>query len=106
MSEALILTLLLQTAPTTNPLFGFLPMILIFGIFYFLLFMPMQRQKKQQREMLASLQSGQVVHTTGGIVGTIVSLNAEDDTLILRVKPDNVKIQMARNAVAGLLSEK
>jgi preprotein translocase subunit YajC len=106
MSEVSFLAIFLQTASPTNPLFGFLPMILIFGIFYFLLFMPMQRQKKQQREMLASLQSGQVVHTTGGIVGTIVSLNAEDDTLVLRVKPDNVKIQMARSAVAGLLSEK
>ncbi len=81
-------------------------MILIFAIFYFLLFLPMQRQKKQQREMLANLQSGNVVQTTGGIVGTIVSLNSEDDTLILRVKPDNVKIQMVRSAVAGLISEK
>jgi preprotein translocase subunit YajC len=106
MPEALFLALLLQTAQPTNPLFGFLPMILIFGIFYFLLFMPMQRQKKQQKQMLASLESGQIVHTTGGIVGTIVSLNADDDTLILRVKPDNVKIQMARSAVAGLISEK
>lgn len=106
MPEALFLALFLQTAQPTNPLFGFLPMILIFGIFYFLLFMPMQRQKKQQKQMLASLQSGQVVHTTGGIVGTIVSLNAEDDTLILRVKPDNVKLQMARSAVAGLISDK
>ena len=39
-------------------------MILIFGIFYFLLFMPMQKQKKQQREMLAALQNGNVVQTT------------------------------------------
>ena len=106
MPEALILALLLQSTVATNPLFGFLPMILIFAIFYFLLFMPMQKQKKQVREMLANLQSGQVVHTTGGIVGTIVSLNSEDDTLILRVKPDNVKLQMARSAVAGLLSDK
>ena len=68
--------------------------------------MPMQQQKKQQRQMLASLQNGNVVQTTGGIVGTIVSLNAEDDTLVLRVKPDNVKIQVARSAVAGLISEK
>jgi preprotein translocase subunit YajC len=66
----------------------------------------MQRQKKQQKEMLAGLQSGNIVQTTGGIIGTIVSLNAEDDTLIIRVKPDNVKIQMARAAVAGLISEK
>ena len=81
-------------------------MILIFGIFYFLLFLPMQRQKKAQKTMLASLQSGQLVQTSGGMIGTIVSVNAEDDTLVLRVKPDNVKIQIARNAVAGVLSEK
>jgi preprotein translocase subunit YajC len=105
MFEASFLAYILQTA-VPNSWLGFLPMILIFGIFYFLLFMPMQRQKKQQREMLAGLQSGNVVHTTGGIVGTIVSLNSEDDTLILRVKPDNVKIQMVRSAVAGLVSEK
>src|SRR5215213_4625270 len=93
-------------ASPLNSMLGFLPMILIFGIFYFLLFMPMQRQKKQQKEMLAGLQSGQIVQTTGGIIGTILSLNAEDDTLIIRVKPDNIKIQMARSAVAGLISEK
>jgi preprotein translocase subunit YajC len=96
---------LLQTQ-TTNPILGFLPMILIFAIFYFLLFMPMQKQKKQQRQMLATLQNGHIVQTSGGIVGTIVSLNAEDDTLIIRVKPDNIKIQVARSAVAGLISEK
>ena len=96
----------LQTAPATNPLLGFLPMILIFGIFYFLLFLPMQRQKKQQRQMLAGLQNGNLVQTTGGIIGTVVSLNAEDDTLVLRVKPDNVKIQIARSAVSGLIQEK
>jgi len=81
-------------------------MILIFAIFYFLLFMPMQKQKKQQKQMLANLQNGNVVQTTGGILGTIVSLNSEDDTLIIRVKPDNIKIQVARSAVAGLVSDK
>jgi preprotein translocase subunit YajC len=97
--------LLLQTSPS-NTFLGFLPMILIFGIFYFLLFMPMQKQKKQQRQMLASLQNGNVVQTTGGIVGTIVSANPEDDTLVLRVKPDNIKLQIVRSAVAGLIAEK
>jgi len=79
-------------------------MILIFGIFYFLLFLPMQKQKKAQKEMLATLQSGQTVQTSGGIMGTIVSL--DDDTLVLRIKPDNVRIQVARSAVAGVISEK
>ncbi len=82
---------------------GFLPILLIFAIFYFLLFMPMQRQKKQQQKMLAALENGNVVLTTGGIVGTIVSIG-EDDTLVLRVKPDNVKLQVARSAVSNLVS--
>jgi preprotein translocase subunit YajC len=81
---------------------GFLPILLIFGIFYFLLFLPMQRQKKQQKQMLASLQNGNTVLTSGGIVGTIISIG-EDDTMVLRVKPDNIKLQVARSAVSSLV---
>ena len=82
---------------------SFLPILLIFGIFYFLLFLPMQRQKKQQKTMLSSLQNGNVVLTSGGIVGTIIAIG-EDDTLVLRVKPDNVKLQVARSAVSNLVT--
>ena len=45
---------------------GFLPILLIFGIFYFLLFLPMQRQRKQTQKMLAGLQNGTTVATTRG----------------------------------------
>ena len=48
--------------------------------------------------MLSTLQSGSEVLTTGGIVGTIVNITG--DMLILRVKPDNIKLQVARSAVA------
>jgi preprotein translocase subunit YajC len=98
--------ILLQTSTATggNPLLGFLPLILIVGIFYFLVFMPMQRQRKQQAQMLKDLQNGSVVVTTGGLMGTIVTINS-DDTLIVRVKPDNLKLQIARSAVAGLVTE-
>jgi preprotein translocase subunit YajC len=95
---------LIQITSPNNPILGFLPILLIFAIFYFLLFMPMQRQKKQQQKMLKELQTGSVVLTSGGIVGTIVAI--EDDTVVLRVKPDNIKIQMARSAVSGLVPEK
>ena len=78
----------------------FLPMI---AIFYFLLFLPMQRQRKQTAKMLSGLQNGDTVVTSGGIVGTIVSIEG-DDTLVLRVKPDNVKIQVARSSVSSLVS--
>jgi preprotein translocase subunit YajC len=96
--------LLLQSQ--SSQLFGFLPIIAIFAIFYFLLFMPMQKQKKQMKQMLEGLQNGNVVQTTGGIVGTIISISSSDDTLVIRVKPDNVKLQVARGAVASLVSEK
>jgi len=90
--------------PTSNPIIGFLPLLVIVGIFYVLVFMPMQRQKKQQQQMLKGLQNGNVVLTSGGILGTIVTIN-NDDTLILRVKPDNVKIQVARSSVTSLVTE-
>jgi preprotein translocase subunit YajC len=93
---------LLQQQPATNPVMSFLPLVFIVAIFYFLVFMPMQRQKKQQAQMLAGLQAGSEVVTTGGIVGTIVSISG--DTLIVRVKPDNIKLQVTRGAVASLVS--
>lgn len=80
-------------------------MIAIFAIFYFLLFLPMQRQKKQTAAMLANLKSGDEVVSTGGIIGTIVAVNATDDTLVIRVKPDNVKLQVARTAIASLVTK-
>jgi preprotein translocase subunit YajC len=93
---------ILQQQPAPNPLVSFLPLIFIVAIFYFLVFMPMQRQKKQQQQMLANLQAGSEVLTTGGIVGTIVSITG--DTLVLRVKPDNVKLQVSRSAVSSLIT--
>lgn len=93
--------MLLQAA--SNPVASFLPLIAIVAIFYFLVFMPMQKQKKAQAQMLAELQAGAEILTTGGIVGTIVSITG--DMLILRVKPDNIKLQVSRASVASLVKQ-
>lgn len=88
-----------------SPLGGFGSLLMplaIAGIFYVLIFMPMQKQKKQQETMLASLEAGSEVITSGGIVGTIVNVNP--DKLILRVRPDNVKLEVARSAVASVVT--
>lgn len=88
-----------------SPLGGFgglLMPLAIAAIFYVMIFMPMQKQKKQQEAMLASLEAGKEVITSGGIVGVIVNVNS--DTLILRVRPDNVKLQVARSAVASVVT--
>ena len=65
--------------------------------------MPMRRQQKRQKEMVAALQNGQTVLTSGGIIGTIVSVDG--DTLVLRIKPDNVKLQVARSAVTSVVAD-
>lgn len=80
----------------------FLPIVAIFAIFYFLVMRPMQKQRRDQQELLKGLQNGNTVLTNGGIIGTIVSLT--DDAVILRVKPDNIKIQVARSAVSSLVT--
>lgn len=101
----LSLILLQAAAPAAGPagsfLSGLLPIILMIAIFYFLVFMPMRRQQKNQKQMIKTLQNGQTVLTSGGIIGTIVAVN--DDTLILRIKPDNLKIQVSRNAVTNVV---
>ncbi len=83
---------------------SFLPFILIFVIFYLVLFLPMQRKQKKTRQMMEALKNGDQVLTTGGVVGTIVGLN-EDNTVVLRIKPDNVKLQFARSAVSSVVTE-
>lgn len=99
-----VLLFLLQAAtPGPASMFGgFLPIIAMVAIFYFLVFMPMRKQQKRQKEMVAALQNGQIVLTSGGLIGTIVAV--DDDTLILRIKPDNLKLQVARSAVSSVMN--
>lgn len=99
----MILSLFVTSSPL-NSVLGFLPMVAIFGIFYFLLFLPMQKQKKQTAQMLQNLKKGDIVITSGGLVGMIVDIG-NDDTIVIKVKPDNVKLQMARSAVASLQNQ-
>ncbi|MBV9269424.1 MAG: preprotein translocase subunit YajC [Acidobacteriaceae bacterium] len=94
--------ILLQATGPDAAIKGFLPIVLMVAIFYFLVFMPMRKQQKKQKDMVATLQNGQTVLTSGGIIGTIIAVN--DDTLILRIKPDNLKIQVARSAVTSVVS--
>jgi preprotein translocase subunit YajC len=84
-------------------LIGFAPLIFIFAIFYFLLIMPQQRRQKKWQQMLNELKTGDKVVTTGGIRGTIIAL--KDDSLHLRVPPDNLRIEVTRASVATVTTE-
>jgi preprotein translocase subunit YajC len=79
---------------------GFAPLIFIFAIFYFLLIMPQQRRQKKWQQMLQDLKTGDKVVTTGGLRGTIIAL--KDDSLHLRVPPDNLRLEVSRSAIASV----
>ena len=75
-------------------------MVAIFAIFYFLLIMPQQRRQKKWAAMLKQIKPGDKVVTSGGLTGVIMS--AKDDTVVLRVPPDNIKLEVARSSVVTL----
>jgi preprotein translocase subunit YajC len=85
-----------------NMFMQLLPLLVIFGIFYLLLIMPMRKRQKKHQEMLKAVTKGDRVVTTGGIFGTVVAV--EDDVVQLRVA-ENVKLQVALSAVAGLAKD-
>jgi preprotein translocase subunit YajC len=76
-----------------------LPMVLMFGIFYFLLIRPTRAKQKEMQAMLEALKPGDRVITSAGIHGTVVAL--QDDTVQLRIA-DNVKVDFAKSAIASV----
>ncbi len=80
-----------------NPLGAFVPLILMFAIFYFLLIRPQQKKAKQHREMLGNLKIGDRIVTNGGMYGTIVRMS--DMTVIIEIA-DKVQVEMLRNTIA------
>ncbi len=86
-----------------NPLISFLPLIVIFLIFYFLLIRPQQKRAKEHRAFLESLKRGDEVVTTGGLIGKVTGLT--DDVVTLEIA-DNVRVKVARSAIAGRPSQK
>lgn len=85
-----------------SPLFMFVPMLIIFAIFYFMLIRPQQRKEKERRAMIESLQSGARIVFSGGILGTVT--NVKDQTLVVKIA-DNVKIEIVRGAVNRVLDK-
>jgi len=83
-------------APQANPIVSFLPLILIFAVFYFLLIRPQKQKQQEHQNMVSSLKKNDEVITTGGIHGTVV--NVKDKTLVVRVD-ENVKLEVEKHSV-------
>ena len=79
---------------------AFLPLILIFGVFYILLIRPQQKKVKQHREMVNNLRRGDKIITSGGIIGSINKVN-DNKELIIEIA-DKIEIKIAPGMVSEL----
>jgi preprotein translocase subunit YajC len=95
--------ILMVNSTSTNPMLGgILPLIVIMVVFYLLVFMPMRKKQKKLEAVISALKSGDKVITNSGIYGVIAGV--KDRTFILKIS-DQVKIEISKNAVAGLQPE-
>jgi len=79
-----------------------LPLLLI-PVLYLVMIRPQQKRLKQWQDMLQKIKTGDRVTTAGGIRGTIMSI--KDDAIIIRVAPDNLKLEVAKNAIASVTTQ-
>lgn len=87
-------------AAASNPLASFLPLIVIFAIFYFLIIRPQQKKAKEHLQMLNSLKKDDRIITNGGLYATVIAVKGE----IVEAKiAENVKVQISKTGVSTIL---
>jgi preprotein translocase subunit YajC len=86
-----------STGSGLSPLLMMLPLL---AVFWFVLILPQQRQRKRWQQMISELKTGDRVTTQGGIRGIIISI--KDDALHLRVAPDNLRLEVTKSSVASV----
>jgi preprotein translocase subunit YajC len=75
-------------------------LLLLFAAMYFLFIAPNQKRQKKWQQMLSELKNGDRVTTNGGIRGVIISV--KDDVVLLRIAPDNIKLEFVKSAIASV----
>ena len=93
-----------QAVQQPSPVAGFIPIIIIFIIFYFLLIRPQQKKIKIHNEMINAVKKGDVVVTSGGTIGKVEKIT-EDDILHIKIA-DNVVIQVIKSTLTNVLDKK
>jgi preprotein translocase subunit YajC len=78
-------------------------MLLLLPILYLVMIRPQQKKQKQWQGMLGSIKAGDRVTTAGGIRGIILSI--KDDAIVIRVAPDNLKLEVAKSAIASVTTQ-
>jgi preprotein translocase subunit YajC len=102
----MMIGLLAQASDTSSGsgLVAFLPLILMGGVLYFIMIRPQKRQRQAQQALLNSLEVGDEVMTAGGIFGTIVDIDEDEDVVTVEVAP-GMNLRMIRAGISRKLVE-
>ena len=100
-----MIEILAQSSESGGSLLSLLfPLVLLGGVFYFLLLRPNRTRQRQQQTLLESLKVGDEVMTAGGIFGTLKAIDEEDDTVTVEIAP-GTEVRMLRRGIAQRLGD-
>jgi preprotein translocase subunit YajC len=91
-------------APGGFDLIQFVPLVLIFAIFYFLLIRPQQKKMKDHREMLSKISRNDRIVTNGGLIGKVTRVDADKDELTVEIS-EGVKVKVRQSMIADVLAK-
>lgn len=94
----LVLAMGAPPGPGVNPYVQFIPIALVFAIFYFIILLPTKRRQKKLQAFLDNLKVGDKVVTTGGLYGSVTKVNGQ--TVQLQIA-DKVRVELAKSAIVG-----
>ena len=86
-------------APAQNPLMQFLPLVVVFVIFYFLMIRPQKKKYDQEQALLKELSKGDEIYTKSGLIGTIYGMT---DTVVTLEVSEGVRFKVLKSQIAGL----
>ena len=89
-----------QAGADSNPIMSFLPLVIIFALFYFLLIRPQNKRQKDHREMVAALEKGQEVVTGGGVLGKVTDVG---DLWVTVEVADGVSLKVQKSTITTLM---
>jgi preprotein translocase subunit YajC len=99
-----MMALIAAASSNSNPLALFLPLILMGGVFYFLLIRPQQRRVRAQQALVNAIEVGDEIMTTGGIFGTIAEIDEDEGAVVVEIAP-GTRIRMVKSGIARRLTE-
>jgi preprotein translocase subunit YajC len=101
-ATSIAVLIFMQAAGGGSSLPMLLPLLLI-PVLYLVMIRPQQKRQKQWQGMLAAIKAGDRVTTAGGIRGIILTI--KDDVIVIRVAPDNLKLEIAKTAIASVTTQ-